>query len=106
MQLIEPSNYDQSCKVDSDCVNVSKGDACLPCIVSCPSGGAINRGDLPKYQSDISKTVGYNELTGVVCHCPAIEIPCCRAGTCHADLECSGVAIGGRGDGAAVDAQE
>ena len=104
IQLIQASNYDQSCKVDSDCVNVAAGNACYPCLVLCGAGGVINRNALASYQNDISKTIGFKEMSSVMCNCPGILFPCCRTGICRADLQCSG--IGGRADGAAVDAQE
>ncbi len=58
VQTISASNYDQSCKVDSDCVPIAVGDACYACVVECMTGGAINRSDLSKYQRDLSKTTG------------------------------------------------
>ena len=89
IENIQASNYDQSCKVDSDCVGVAEGNACFPCVIQCQSGGAINRNALSRYQSDISKTVGARETAGLTpCGCPATFAPCCRSGTCHADLEC------------------
>jgi hypothetical protein len=108
VQLIQTSNYDQSCKLDSDCVSVSEGNACLPCVVACQTG-TINRCALPRYQNDISKTIGFSEMGGVRCHCPLELNPCCRGGVCHADLECSGgvqSSTASRADGGAIDAQE
>jgi hypothetical protein len=100
VQLIQASSYDQSCKVDSDCVGVAEGNACFPCVIQCQSGGAINRTALASYQSDLSKTIGAREATSVPpCGCPATFAPCCRGGTCHADLECQNV--GPEGDAAA-----
>jgi hypothetical protein len=57
VELIQASNYDQSCTVDADCVSIAVGDACYPCLVICQVGGAINRGALSSYRSDISKTI-------------------------------------------------
>ncbi len=88
VQLIEPSNYDQSCSVDSDCVAVAAGNACFPCLVECRVGGAINQNALPSYESDISKTTGAEEPTVLPCGCPVGFVPCCRGGVCHADLQC------------------
>jgi hypothetical protein len=82
------SNYDQSCTVDSDCVSIAVGDACYPCVVICQVGGAINRGALPSYQNDISKTIGAGETSGVQCGCPSGPLPCCRGGTCQVDVAC------------------
>jgi hypothetical protein len=88
---IEPSNYDQTCSVDSDCVEIAAGNACYACIVLCHNGGAINHGSLSAYESDISKTIGAGETSDLTsdCFCPAAFGPCCRGGTCHADLQCT-----------------
>jgi hypothetical protein len=88
VQMISASNYDQSCKLDSDCVAIADGNACYPCVIACQTGGAINRSALSIYQSDISKTTGAQEAKGVHCGCPASFGPCCRSGVCHADLQC------------------
>ena len=47
-----------------------------------------NRNALSSYESDISKTIGAGETSGVQCGCPAGFFPCCRGGTCHADPQC------------------
>jgi hypothetical protein len=100
VQLIQSSSYDQSCKVDSDCVGVAEGNACYPCTVQCQAGGAINRNALAGYESDLSKTIGAREeATAPPCGCAAMFYPCCRGGTCHADLECQN--MGPEGDAAA-----
>jgi hypothetical protein len=88
VELIQASNYDQSCTVDSDCVAIAAGNACFPCVVLCQTGGAINHSAVSSYESDISKTIGAGETSGVQCGCPAGFAPCCRAGMCHADPEC------------------
>ena len=88
VELIQASNYDQTCSVDTDCVAIAEGDACYPCVVICRTGGAINRSALSSYESDISKTIGAGETSGVGCGCPAGFFPCCRGGTCHADPQC------------------
>jgi hypothetical protein len=90
VELIQASNYDQSCTVDADCVSIAVGDACYPCLVICQVGGAINRGALSSYRSDISKTIGAGETSGVECSCPSWSGPCCRGGICNAGLECEG----------------
>jgi hypothetical protein len=89
VELIQASNYDQTCSVDTDCVAIAVGNACYPCIVLCGTGGAINRNALSSYQSDISKTIGAGETSGVQCGCPGGGLPCCRGGTCQVDFQCS-----------------
>jgi hypothetical protein len=98
VELIQASNYDQSCTVDSDCVSIAVGDACYPCLVICQVGGAINRGALSSYQSDISKTIGAGETSGVQCGCPSWPGPCCRGGICQAGLECESPATDASAD--------
>jgi len=88
VELIQASNYDQSCTVDSDCVSIAVGDACYPCVVACQTGGAIHRSALSSYQSDIAKTIGAGETSGVPCECPGETLPCCRGGICHVDFTC------------------
>jgi hypothetical protein len=87
---IQASNYDQSCTVDSDCVEVSVGNPCQACDFICnQSVGAINVGANAQYTADVAKTAaGVGD-----CGCPA-EVgnrvgPCCRSGQCHADSACS-----------------
>ncbi len=85
---IEASNYDQSCKSDSDCVTVSVGNACEKCVFACGENvGAINAAAIAQYTADVAMTpagVGF-------CGCPSVGVvvPCCRSGQCHADNECS-----------------
>ena len=88
VQLIQASNYDQSCSADTDCVATAEGNACYPCVVVCRTGGAINRKALSSYENDVSRTSGAGETSGVTCDCPAAFVPCCRGGTCHADPQC------------------
>lgn len=88
VQLVEPSNYDQSCRVDSDCVAVAAGNACNPCLVQCQTGGAINRNALSSYERDISETTGARETSGLACGCPAGFAPGCLGGVCQAGLQC------------------
>ncbi len=86
VQLIQASNYDQSCTTNSDCIAVGEGNACYPCEIACPSA-AINASAKGKYLSDVAKTSA-GDLTGVDCGCPAAFNPCCRGGTCYADFQC------------------
>ncbi len=55
VQLIQASNYDQSCKTDSDCVAVSEGNACIPGFGNCPMA-TINVGAMAQYNADVAKT--------------------------------------------------
>jgi hypothetical protein len=86
VQLIQASNYDQSCTSNSDCIPVGEGNACYPCAIACPSA-AINASAKGRYLSDVAKTPAA-DLAGVNCGCPDAFSPCCRGGTCHADFQC------------------
>ncbi len=87
VQLIQASNYDQSCQADSDCIAVGEGNACYPCAIDCTSA-AINKSAEAHYKEDVAKTPAGVAQTGTICGCPAEFYPCCRGGTCHADLQC------------------
>ena len=51
--LVRPSNYDHSCKTDSDCVAVPEGDPCVSGGVSCKTT-AISMSAYAQYQSDVA----------------------------------------------------
>jgi hypothetical protein len=92
VQLIQASNYDQSCATTSDCVAVGEGNACYPCAIACPTA-AINASARAQYLSDVAKTSGSSQ-GDVTCNCPAEFAPCCRGGTCHADSQCQNPDLG------------
>jgi hypothetical protein len=46
--IVRASDYRKSCSTHSECVMIAEGDVCSPC--HCATG-AINRADLPKYES-------------------------------------------------------
>ena len=83
---IAASDYEQSCRADSDCVSVPQGDLCLPCVPYCNTA-TVNRAAEAQYRADVADIVGQRD--GVVCHCPAAILPCCMAGKCSADLACA-----------------
>jgi len=85
VQLIQASNYDQSCTTNSDCIAVGEGNACYVCEIECTSA-AINKSAESQYKADVAKTPAAEG--GALCGCPAEFGPCCRGGTCHADLQC------------------
>jgi hypothetical protein len=89
-QQILLSNYDTSCKADSDCMAIFTGDACYPCGVGCPTD-AINKAALSQYMADIEKTKGWADLQdGARCDCPLFNPhPCCVDGACATDDACS-----------------
>jgi hypothetical protein len=91
VKLIQASDYDQSCKVDTDCSQIVEGDACDPCGFSCLSGrgGAINVAALAQYNSDVANTPAVaREFNGQVCTetcAPSSSSvsPCCIGGMCE-----------------------
>jgi hypothetical protein len=82
---ISASNYDQSCNVDTDCLEVSSGDYCA---TGCFCGNStINVGALAQFNDDVSKTpIGSG---GLICPCPNPLGPCCRHGMCQAGCQVS-----------------
>jgi hypothetical protein len=84
VQLIQASNYDQSCTMDSDCVAVSEGNFCYG--ANCPSA-AINVGAQAHYNADVAMTNA--AICGGATSCPGLTGPCCRGGTCQTGDHCS-----------------
>lgn len=87
VQFIRASDYDQSCNTDSDCVPVGEGNACYPCVIACTTA-AIRVTAKAQYSKDVAETTGAHAGASR-CHCPSETGPCCVAGKCHADNECS-----------------
>ena len=75
---IEPSAYDQSCKVDSDCVAISTGDICSGYDCACPNG-AISAGDQARYEQAVSSV---EPGPGPLCECPALGSARCLESKC------------------------
>jgi hypothetical protein len=79
---IEPSSYDRSCKVDSDCTAVGFGNLCeVPCGVQCLNS-AINVNSLAKYQADYAKNPAA-ACGPFFCGCGAEGLPTCVKGVCQ-----------------------
>jgi hypothetical protein len=88
---VSASNYDQSCTVDTDCVEVSSGDYCSAATCQC-GGSVVNVGALAQFRADVSKTpLGSGALMSLPCGCPLAAGPCCRQGMCKAGFgeDCS-----------------
>lgn len=80
---LEPSMFDTSCKVSSDCVDVTLGALCES---GCLCGGStINVADEGKYKM---LTAGIPP-GGALCSCPYLGSPVCAAGQC---IVCGGAA--------------
>jgi hypothetical protein len=86
-QNIMASNYDQSCRTDSDCVAIEEGNFCNPGANDGCTNAAINKSALAQYQADLAKTqagVCYG-LSG----CGAEFGPCCQSGMCSVNFACN-----------------
>ncbi len=80
--VVLPSDYDQSCAVDDDCVEVGE-------VPSCPAGPcdgcttqAINRDAQAAYAAAFSQAVGSGGPG--FCGCPCGGVAICRGGACKA----------------------
>lgn len=97
--LIQASDYDQSCSVDSDCVTkvisgagflsketggdfiVTFGNFCSPMCLCGP--GAISQKSVSQYVADVSKTpLGTGAVPLEACFCDELGILCCQSGQC------------------------
>jgi hypothetical protein len=119
VQLIQASDYDQSCTVDSDCVEVYVGNACS-CEIGCKSAmGPINKAAGPQYTADLANG------PQVACSCKppppvrvgAEPVACCVGGQCQTaagqcalpmdgdgGADAADTGVGDAGDGGPADA--
>jgi hypothetical protein len=72
---LEATNYDQSCKADSDCVAVFSGSFCGAHTCACENA-AINVSSESRYSAD------FNNEGAPRCPCPAAPAVACNQGTC------------------------
>ena len=84
-QVVQASNYDQSCATDSDCVPVAEGSRCHPGGGGCPTA-AIRTSALAQYQTDVSKSSANGCIA--ISSCGMYAGPCCHAGTCRMNQGC------------------
>jgi hypothetical protein len=97
VKLIQASDYDQSCTVDTDCRSVAEGNACVPCAFACGLGAAINVSALAQYNSDVANTPAVAaKFGGQICASACAEAfgPCCVGGKCQTSTtsQCPGAA--------------
>jgi hypothetical protein len=84
--VILPSDYDQSCVLDSDCVAVGEVAACPPpaCSGQC-AAGIVSASVAAEYKAAIARATG--DVPPLVfpdfCNCEAVLIPVCRNGKCE-----------------------
>lgn len=84
VQPVQASDFDQSCTVNAECAAVGEGNACDPCTAGCYNA-AINFRAFPEYRARFPMT---DSPSGAACSCPVSFFPCCRSGSCYADLQC------------------
>ncbi len=87
--LIEATNYDQSCAVDSDCISgIQSGNYCLSIDIGCGQE-TINKQALAQYMADVSKTpLGSGAIPEVESSCFFSGQPCCIARHCTPSTQC------------------
>jgi hypothetical protein len=77
-----PSNYDQSCDADTDCVGVGEVPQCPAAACDGCMTEAINKTVLAQYLADLSRAFA-SEPPGEACNCPCGGVAVCRGGTCQ-----------------------
>jgi hypothetical protein len=85
---LPPSDLDDSCTVNSDCVAVPGGDPCSPnCLAPCLAG-AVNVRVAAMYTADFDRLSGGSWRSFFPpCSCPCAAGPCCRQGLCHSGCD-------------------
>ncbi len=83
-RMVQPSNYDQSCAADTDCVFVREGfNACSP-YCPCGASAVVNVRAQAHYSADLSQALA--GATPSMCICPARPpstlVPSCQNGMC------------------------
>lgn len=77
---IHAADYDQSCSVDSDCIQVAEGDLCdLRLCTNC-AGGSIRQSAQAQYDGDFAKKLPISD--GNSCPCPPAPPAVCTNGVC------------------------
>jgi hypothetical protein len=76
--FIRTSDYDQSCKADSDCVAVSQGNFCNPTTCTNCLNGAISAHAQTQYQTDFESRIA----SPTTCPCPSSRPPVCTNFQC------------------------
>jgi hypothetical protein len=81
--VVVPSDYDQSCAVDEDCVIVGQRPKCPVTDCSGCSPGAINKSAMARYKTALSQPVVGGDPV-IVCSCPCeTGFALCRSGKCQ-----------------------
>ena len=80
---LSADSYDQSCVLNSDCLEITTGHVCTPC--SCP-GAAINKRERSAYERDAERaltTCDENALTDSCQPCKSTRAICNDANACE-----------------------
>jgi hypothetical protein len=77
------SDYDQSCTVDTDCVEVSEVAECPAAACDSCGGSAINKSVMMQYMAAWEQAFA-SKTPGTACSCGGGQGPCCRSGKCTA----------------------
>jgi hypothetical protein len=81
---IVPSDYDQSCATDEDCVVVGDLPACPPPTCLACDQTSLNKGAAVKYQAALSRALAAFDASPGPCNCPCESgLALCRGGTCQ-----------------------
>jgi hypothetical protein len=80
--IVLASDYDQSCTLDSDCVEVGQVPQCP--ITTCDgcTTEAINRSAMAPYMSAFKRALASSSISGF-CGCPCTGNAICRGGKCE-----------------------
>jgi hypothetical protein len=81
--LVKASSYDQSCTLDTDCMEVGQVlvcpvNECANCLT-----GTININAAGQYTTAFSSVTAALPRNAPTCPCPNEGRPCCRAGMCQ-----------------------
>jgi hypothetical protein len=81
VEVIQASDYDQTCAVDTDCVSITEGSSCNACTLNC-SNAAISTRSMAQYNADTANILlAAFELCPSSCGGP--QSACCRSGKCQ-----------------------
>src|SRR5260370_6356561 len=88
-KIVQPSNYDQSCTVDTDCVLVGAGTTSCSPDCRCLGMATVNARAQAQYDKDLKQALALAGHDVVACGClrppPPATIAHCHGATCQLD---------------------